>query len=504
MGFTILIKGLIEFDMLFNSFEFPIFLLFAVSGYWLIGVANRKVQNGFLILVSYIFYGWWDWRFLSLICLSSAVDYLVGIGLRQVTNIQYRRLLLALSISVNLGLLAVFKYLDFFIASFAELMTAIGLQTDKTSLQLILPVGISFYTFQTLSYSIDCYRGQIKATKDPIEFFAFVSFFPQLVAGPIERASRLLPQLQTPRKFDQEIVKDGLRRILWGLFKKVVIADTCATVANYTFAHHQQLGGLLLFLGVICFAFQIYCDFSGYSDIAIGVAALFGIRLSQNFATPYFSRNIVEFWQRWHISLSSWFRDYLYISLGGNRAGNWRVSFNILLTFVLSGLWHGAQWTFVIWGLLNGLLYLSYKYRAVVLRPCNSGMPEKSPLNLRDDLGSILLTFSVICVTWVFFRAESLTHGFGYLQGILSTSLLHFSSLEWQELAIESSPLTAIFLIGGLLVVEYVTRQQAHVLAEFNRIFQRSLSMRWALYYAMLLPVFLLLGSNQPFIYFQF
>ena len=330
--------------MLFNSIEFFIFLPVVFSLYWLINGKNIRLQNAFLVIASYFFYGWWDWRFLSLIAFSSTLDYFVGVGLGKTESTKKRKLLLLTSIAVNIGFLGFFKYFNFFAESFCEAFTFFGTSiSDPILLNVILPVGISFYTFQTLSYSIDVYKKKLQPTNDIISFFAFVSFFPQLVAGPIERATNLLPQFHKQRAFSYDQASDGMRQILWGLFKKVVIADNCAIYVNDIFSNFSNHSGSTLLLGAILFAFQIYGDFSGYSDIAIGTARLFGFNLMRNFAFPYFSRDIAEFWRRWHISLSTWFRDYVYIPLGGSRGGKWLNIRNVFIIFVVSGFWHGAN-----------------------------------------------------------------------------------------------------------------------------------------------------------------
>ncbi|MBN1987260.1 MAG: MBOAT family protein, partial [Prolixibacteraceae bacterium] len=344
--------------MLFNSIDFAIFLPVVFFLYWFVTSKNLPVQNAFLILVSYVFYGWWDWRFLSLIVFSSGVDYLVGIYLAKSKIQRNRKILLLISIVVNLGFLGFFKYFNFFTESFARAFTLFGKTIEPTTLNIILPVGISFYTFQTLSYSIDIYKRKIEPTNDVVSFFAFVSFFPQLVAGPIERAAHLLPQFYTKRTFEYTKAFDGVKQIFWGLFKKMVIADNCALIVNQIFDNYTNYSGSTLLLGTFFFAFQIYGDFSGYTDIAIGTARLFGFELKQNFAYPYFSRDIAEFWRRWHISLTSWFRDYLYIPLGGSRGGTWMKIRNTFIVFLVSGLWHGANWTFIVWGIFNAVLFL--------------------------------------------------------------------------------------------------------------------------------------------------
>ena len=344
--------------MLFNSFTFVIFLPTVFLLYWFVFNKNLKLQNFFLLIVSYIFYGWWDWRFLSLIFISSMVDYIVGLSIYKTDDSSKRKRLLLISMFVNLGFLGFFKYYNFFADSLIDLFSNFSISLHPRTLNIILPVGISFYTFQTMSYTLDIYRKKMEPTNDIIAFFAFVSFFPQLVAGPIERAKNLLPQFMKKRKFDYETATDGLRQILWGLLKKIIIADSCAHVVDYIFANYQFYNGSVLLMGVIFFAFQIYGDFSGYSDIAIGSAKLFGFDLMRNFAYPYFSRNIAEFWRRWHISLSTWFRDYVYIPLGGSYVNKWKRIRNIIITFTVSGFWHGANWTFIFWGFLNGIYYI--------------------------------------------------------------------------------------------------------------------------------------------------
>ncbi len=336
--------------MLFNSIDFAIFLPIIFVLYWFVTNKNLKLQNTLIVLSSYIFYGWWDWRFLSLIIFSTIVDYLIGISLSKQENQNKRKILLWTSILVNLGFLGFFKYYNFFLDNFITAFSFFGTEINANSLNIILPVGISFYTFQTLSYTIDVYKRKLEPTYDFIAFSAFVSFFPQLVAGPIERATNLLPQFYKKRHFDYSKAVDGMRQILWGLFKKIVIADNCAHYANIIFNNSSEYSGSTLVLGAIFFTFQIYGDFSGYSDIAIGTSRLFGFNLKQNFAFPYFSRDIAEFWRRWHMSLSTWFRDYLYIPLGGSRVGTWNKIRNVFIIFLVSGFWHGANWTFIIWG----------------------------------------------------------------------------------------------------------------------------------------------------------
>ena len=345
--------------MLFNSIDFAVFLPIVFLIYWFLANKNLKLQNVLIVLASYVFYGWWDWRFLSLILFSTLIDYTIGRKLKSEKNQTKRKVLLWTSIFVNLGFLGFFKYSNFFLDNFKSAFSFFGSEITTNSLHIILPVGISFYTFQTLSYTIDVYKQKLEPTNDFIVFSAFVSFFPQLVAGPIERATNLLPQFYKKRTFDLSKAVDGMRQILWGLFKKIVIADSCAELANQIFNNSAEMNGSTLVLGALFFTFQIYGDFSGYSDIAIGTSRLFGFNLMQNFKFPYFSRDIAEFWRRWHMSLSTWFRDYLYIPLGGSRGGTWmKVRNTFLQSFIVSGFWHGANWTFIVWGILHAIYFL--------------------------------------------------------------------------------------------------------------------------------------------------
>ena len=397
--------------MLFNSLDFAIFLPIVFLLYWFVAQKNLKLQNALIVVASYVFYGWWDWRFLSLIIFSTVVDYLIGQRLRTEDKQSKRKVLLWTSIIVNLGFLGFFKYYNFFLENFVDAFSLFGMQINANSLNIILPVGISFYTFQTLSYTIDVYRKKLEPTKDFIAFSAFVCFFPQLVAGPIERATNLLPQFYKKRTFEYHKAVDGMRQILWGLFKKVVIADNCAEFANQIFNNSADMNGSTLVLGAIFFTFQIYGDFSGYSDIAIGTSRLFGFDLKQNFATPYFSRDIAEFWRRWHISLSTWFRDYLYIPLGGSRGGTWMKVRNTFAIFLVSGFWHGANWTFIIWGALNAIYFLPLLLTNNNRK--NLGVVAEGKLlpSLRE-LFAMLTTFRLTVFAWIFFRAENLSHAF--------------------------------------------------------------------------------------------
>lgn len=476
--------------MLFNSVGFPIFLAIVFSIYWLIGEGRIRAQNFLLLVASYVFYGWWDWRFLGLIFVSSLVDYLVGAAMEREDDAGRRKVLLVVSLCTNLGILGVFKYYDFFVDSMISLLTTAGLRVSVPSLRLILPVGISFYTFQTLSYTIDIYRKQIHAETNPFAFFAFVSFFPQLVAGPIERAARLLPQFTKPRGFDLQQAKDGLRQCLWGLFKKVVVADSVAVLVDHIFSQYYRFNGLTLAAGTVFFAIQIYCDFSGYSDIAIGTARLFGFKIMRNFAYPYFSRDIGEFWHRWHISLSSWFRDYLYIPLGGNRVGRLRRILNVLITFTVSGLWHGGNWTFVFWGLLNGLYYIPQMVMGWGEHATHTVAENRWLPNPREGI-QLLGTFVLVNFAWIFFRAPSMSYAFSFIRQMFS-----------HPFDLATVPMTNhVLLCSFVLGAEWVQREKQHGL----QIADLAVPVRWAIYYGLIgLVLFFGQTNETPFIYFQF
>ena len=403
--------------MLFNSSEFLIFLIVVFFSYWFVFNKNIRTQNFFLLVSSYIFYSWWDIRFLSLIIMSTIIDFTIGINIPKCNSHKKARLLLWTSISLNLIILGFFKYYNFFIDSWINLLELLGYRIKNLwTLKIVLPVGISFYTFQTMSYTIDIYKKKLKPTNDFISFATFVSFFPQLVAGPIERATNLLPQVLKCRNFKFQKGIEGLRLIAWGLFKKVVIADSLAPIVNNIFGNYDQFPGGTLCLGAIYFAFQIYCDFSGYSDIAIGTSKLFGFELMSNFRSPYFSRNVGEFWRKWHISLSSWFRDYLYIPLGGSRQGNLTSIMNIFIIFIISGLWHGANWTFILWGLFHSILFIPLFIYKVNRKYINSVVGEKWGMPSISEIFKVSITFSLVTVGWVFFRSETITDSFNYLK----------------------------------------------------------------------------------------
>lgn len=448
-----------------------------------------KAQNFFILVASYFFYGWWDWKFLGLIFLSSIVDYLLGLEIAKTESPKKRKTLLSLSLLMNLGALGFFKYYNFFVDSFITAFDGIGFDLHASSLNIILPVGISFYTFQTLSYTIDIYRKKIEPTSDVISFFAFVSFFPQLVAGPIERASNLLPQFFKKRTFNYEQAVDGLRQMLFGFFKKMVIADNCAIFVDEIFNSHEVLSGSTLLLGAIYFAFQIYGDFSGYSDIAIGTAKLFGFDLMVNFRTPYFSRDIAEFWRRWHISLSTWFRDYVYIPLGGSKNGVVSSLKNIMIIFMVSGFWHGANWTFIFWGFLNALFFIPLLLLGRNRKNLDSAAQNKFLPSFKEvfQMGS---TFLITCVAWVFFRADSLSHAFSYLGYMFDLSL--FSA---------PSHTKYLLYIVPFVIVEWLQREKAHTM-EINHL---SPILRKSIYYGLFFIIFFLgYTGEKSFIYFQF
>jgi len=482
--------------MLFNSIDFAIFLPIVFVLYWFITNKNLKLQNSLIVVSSFVFYGWWDWRFLILMVASASVDYIVGILLAKQENIRKRKLLLLCSILVNLGILAFFKYFNFFAENFVDAFSILGKRFNTISLQIILPVGISFYTFQALSYTIDVYRKKLEPTKSIIHFFAFISFFPQLVAGPIERATNLLPQFYKKRTFDYDLAVNGLKQILWGLFKKMVIADNCAEYANQIFNHSSDYSGSTLVLGALFFTFQIYCDFSGYSDIAIGTARLFGFSIMRNFAFPYFSRDIAEFWRRWHISLSTWFRDYLYIPLGGSKGGAWFKVRNTLIIFVVSGFWHGANWTFIVWGVLNAIYFLPLLL--LNKNRINLGIIAQGKYlpNLKEFI-QMSLTFGMIVFAWIFFRANNLEHAFAYISGICSKSIFSIPSFPGSE-----NSTSLIFLMILFLIIEWLGREQQYAIAKLGLNWAKPV--RWTVYYSLIFAIFYFGGKEQQFIYFQF
>ena len=474
--------------MLFNSIEFLLFLPVVFLLYWFV-FKKLNNQNILILVASYIFYGWWDWRFLSLIILSTIVDYTIGLQLKKTSVKKKRKLLLYASLLFNLGMLGFFKYYNFFIDNWVEAWNNLGVTMHASSLNIILPVGISFYTFQTLSYTIDVYRNKLEPTNDFIAFASFVSFFPQLVAGPIERATNLLPQFYKKRTFNYDLAVSGMKLILWGLVKKVVIADSCAILVNKIFANYQDESGLVLCMGAIYFAFQIYCDFSGYSDIAIGTSRLFGFKLMRNFNYPYFSRDIAEFWRRWHISLSTWFRDYLYIPLGGSRGSKWYQLRNVFAIFLVSGFWHGANWTFLAWGGLNALFFLP-----LLLTNKNRNNLDEVASNRMlpsfKELFQITITFGLTTFAWIFFRSETITDAFIYIQHIFDLSHFLPSFIRHKKII----PLLTLFVI-----IEWFSRKQ-----EYAVLLDKKYRYLFYLLFIFMILYYASVEEKSAFIYFQF
>ncbi|MCU4174513.1 MBOAT family O-acyltransferase [Carboxylicivirga sp. N1Y90] len=482
--------------MPFNSIDFAIFLPIVFFLYWFVFNKNIRNQNVFIIAASYFFYGSWDWRFLGLIVFSTVVDYVLSLQMAKSKRKGYRKMYLLLSLLVNLGLLGFFKYYNFFLESFTEAFTVFGVHLELGLLNIILPIGISFYTFQTLSYSIDVYRDKVPATKDFTAFAAFVCFFPQLVAGPIERASNLLPQFKKQRIFDRANSVDGLRQILWGLFKKIVIADSCGVFVDQFYNNYAELNGSTMFLAVIFFNFQLYGDFSGYSDIAIGVSRLFGFNLKQNFAFPYFSRDMSEFYRRWHISLSSWLKAYLYIPLGGSRVRLIKQLRNIFIVFLLSGLWHGANWTFVIWGLINAMYFLPL----ILLKKNRVFLDVVAKDRIYPSIKELWLmggTFVLAGIGYVFFRSIDITQAWGVIKKLFSASLFQLPSFEEEKKA-----LIIFILVLFFIVVEWFGRHQKYAIEKIG--FSWSRWRRWMWYYFLVIMILIFWKSEQQFIYFQF
>ncbi|MFD1614965.1 MBOAT family O-acyltransferase [Gelatiniphilus marinus] len=477
--------------MLFNSIAFLVFLPVTFSLYWFLLKRSTKGQNILLLLASYFFYGWWDYRFLILIALSTIVDYFVGLSLEKESVAKKRKRLLGFSLTFNLGLLGFFKYYNFFIESWIDAWQNIGIEMHTSTLNIVLPVGISFYTFQTLSYTIDVYRKKLQPTHSFINFATFVAFFPQLVAGPIERATNLLPQFSEKRNFNTERAISGIHLIIWGLFKKIVIADSCATYVNAIFSDYETLNTLTLCIGAIYFAFQIYGDFSGYSDIAIGTARLFGFELMRNFNLPYFSRDVAEFWRRWHISLSTWFRDYLYIPLGGSRGNKANQLRNVFIIFLVSGFWHGANWTFIIWGTLHAVFFIPLLLRKQNRKHLNQ-VSETTLIPSFGELFKMLKTFALVTLAWVFFRADNVSIAIDYLQRLALN--LNF---KIEYLTIERYSIEMFALIGIFILLEWFNRQKEH---PFSGRF------KWIKITGVMLMLLLfgVYSDHQEFIYFQF
>jgi alginate O-acetyltransferase complex protein AlgI len=477
--------------MFFNSLAFAVFLPMVFMLYWFVFNKNKTTQNALLIVASYFFYSCWNWHFLFLLVFSTFLDYYTGLQIEKSENDKTRKCWFWLSIIVNLGVLGVFKYYNFFATSFADLLITVGIKASPILLQVILPVGISFYTFHGLSYVIDIYYKRIKAERNFVDYSLFVSYFPLLVAGPIERATHLLPQVKVKRVFNFEQAKAGIYQIIWGLVKKVVIADSCAMYANSIFDHYTSMNSLSLILGAIYFAFQIYGDFSGYSDMALGVSKLFGLDLLRNFNYPYFSRDIAEFWRKWHISLSSWFRDYLYIPLGGSKGSKIRQVRNVFIIFVVSGFWHGANATYLAWGFINAVYFLPL----LLLNKNRANVDEiqlKWNLDSAKTIVNILTTFFLTTVAWVFFRAKTITDALEYLKRIIQDR--HFAS---QFLENDRYNYELILMIVLFVLVEWNNRDKTEPFSGKNSTFKLILA----------LMALLALGTfsdYKTFIYFQF
>lgn len=482
--------------MTFTSLTFLLFFPFVFLLYWL--KPQQKWQNSILVLASYFFYGWWDYRFCLLMLLSSLVDYFIGIAVHATDDRRIQRRYLILSLISNLGLLGYFKYYNFFSDSFVSLLNQFGWSVHPVIAEVILPVGISFYTFQTLSYTIDIYRGKLEPTRNLIDYLAFVSFFPQLVAGPIERATNLLPQFTVRREFSKSEASEGGRQILWGFFKKLVIADRMAVGVDAVYDNLADASGVSLLLATIFFAFQIYCDFSAYSDIAIGTAKMFRINLMRNFAYPYFSQSVTEFWRRWHISLSTWFRDYVFIPLGGSRCWAPRVCFNLMVTFVLSGLWHGADWKFIVWGAINGAALVVEKV-LMVQRPRSDVPGGENDIPAVSVFVRMGYTFVIICVGWIFFRAASVSSAWLILYKIASLPL---TIADPASLVLDQAVRKGIGYLVVFVIIEWGFRRHLHPIV----VAKLPVAVRWTVYTIVIWVTIkmMLVNAVNPFIYFTF
>lgn len=470
--------------MLFNSIDFLFFLPLFFAVYWMLRRWCR-MQNLWIVAGSYFFYGCWDWRFLVLIFITSVVGWLSGILMEGESR---RKLWVGLSVGINIGILGVFKYYDFFVSSFSTLF---GLQSDGVMLRLVLPVGISFYTFQTLSYSIDVYRRRIVPTRDLIAFLAYVSFFPQLVAGPIERATSLLPQFLSPRRFDYSKAVDGMRQMLFGYFMKVAVADRCGVYVDAVWDSYGSATQWQLVLAAVLFSIQIYGDFAGYSNIAIGCAKLFNISLRTNFRTPYFSRDIAEFWRRWHISLTTWFRDYIYIPMGGSRCSRAKVVRNTFVIFLVSGLWHGANWTFVLWGIYHALLFLPLILSGRNRRHVDVVAQWRSLPSMKEIV-QMLSTFALCTLGWILFRAQSVKDAAGYVAGMVHRG---------EGVDNLPVPWMTIGFVVLMIVIEWLNRKAEHGL-DLGKVGSRFL--RLIIYYILLIIILIFSVKSESFIYFQF
>ena len=478
--------------MLFNSLSFAVFLPLVFILYWFGCNKNLRLQNAFLLVISYAFYSFWDWRFVFLLAFSTFLDYYSGLKIEEAQKKSNARFWLIASIGINLAFLGFFKYYNFFITELGILLTSIGVEVHPWTLKIILPVGISFYTFHGLSYIIDVYKKRIKAEHNFVDYAVFVSYFPLLVAGPIERATHLLPQVKKTRTFNYQQATSGMKQILWGLFKKIVIADNCAEYADLMFNHHTDYYGSTLILGAIFFAFQIYGDFSGYSDIALGVSKLFGIELLRNFSYPYFSRDIAEFWRRWHISLSSWFKDYLYIPLGGSKGSVWKRIRNTFIIFIVSGFWHGANWTFIVWGALNAIYFIPLLIRGKNRQNLDI-VAEGRMLPTAGDAVKILSTFMLTVFAWIFFRATDINHAIEYCSGFMNGSVF---------LMPQVTPFYLFILILFFIMIEWAGRTHDFAISSTGLNWPKPV--RWSFYFILIFSILFYGGKDQVFIYFQF
>lgn len=479
--------------MFFNSIDFAVFLPIIFILFWSLKRLGLHYQNTLIVIASYVFYGWWDYRFLALIIFSTLVDYSIAQGMRNNKEPKKRNRLLWISIAVNIGILWFFKYFNFFADNFISAFSFFGEEIQPNTLNIILPVGISFYTFQTLSYTIDVYRKKLEPTNNFIAFAAFVSFFPQLVAGPIERATHLLPQFYKQRKFHYSKAVDGCRQILWGFFKKMVIADNCAEYANEIFNNSIQYSGSTLAVGAVFFAIQIYGDFSGYSDIAIGTSRLFGFDLRQNFAFPYFSRDIAEFWRRWHISLSTWFRDYVYIPLGGSRSSIKKVIRNVFIVFLISGLWHGANWTFIFWGFLHALFFVPLLLFKGNRKNLNTVAEGRIFPSIKEVI-QMVSTFFITVLAWIFFRSETIAQAFNYIENIFQKDLFSIPEIR---------PTFLFLLLIFFFIIEWIGRNQKFALEQI--LVRHKRIIRWIFYMIVIFLIIVFMNTKEiPFIYFQF
>lgn len=482
--------------MLFNSIEFLYFLPIVLLCYWILK-GRTTLQNTFILVASYFFYGWWNWKLLPLIIFTSFCSWFCSLRIGQTTIKNKKKIYVGINVIVNLLILFYFKYSNFFITSFVDAFTMMGKSINVQTLNIILPVGISFYTFQALSYSIDVYKEKIQPTSNIIIFFAYVSFFPQLVAGPIERATNLLPQFSHNRKIDADTFLNGLRQMLWGFFKKMVIADTLAGPVNEAFANYPIYPASTLILAAFLFSFQIYCDFSGYSDIAIGTSRLFGFNLMRNFNYPYFSRDIAEFWRRWHISLTTWFRDYVYIPLGGSRVPKHLIIRNTFIIYLLSGLWHGPNWTFVFWGGINALLFIP-----LILTGKNRKhlgiIAENRHLPSLKEWYEMIRTFLLASLCWIFFRAETIADAFHYCQNIVSSSLLSIPRFRGLT---NVDALFGMAFIALMLILEWINRNKTYGI-EFDS--RKHPICNYCLCTLIFILIYCFGVDNSSFIYFQF